>query len=117
VETVRRLLQESEHPEVRAAAAKALGSVSVKESERTMKALTGRFATEGSREVRGAILEGIAHLGLASAVPVLRKLEGVDPAMDGEITTWLTLLASQPQTWNLLLRDKQAQEHGRGQKG
>jgi hypothetical protein len=37
--------------------------------------------------------------------------------MDGEIDTWLTLLASQPQTWNLLMRDKQALEHGRGQKG
>ncbi|HYO74194.1 MAG TPA: HEAT repeat domain-containing protein [Archangium sp.] len=117
VDSVRKLLQESEHPEVRAAAAKALGTVQVGELERTMKALTERFATESAREVRGAILESISRLGLASAVPVLQKLKGVDPAMDGEIDTWLTLLASQPQTWNLLLRDKQALEHGRGQKG
>jgi len=116
VDSVRRLFQESEHPEVRAAAAKALGTVAVGERERTMRALTERFATEGSREVRGAILEGISRLGLSGAVPVLQKLKGVDPAMDGEIDTWLTLLASQPQTWNLLLRDKQALEHGRGQK-
>ncbi|WNG54001.1 hypothetical protein F0U59_03740 [Archangium gephyra] len=117
VDSVRQLLRESEHPEVRAAAAKALGTVRVSEAERTMKALTERFGTESSREVRGAILESISRLGLSSAVPVLQKLEGVDPSMDGEIDTWLNLLASQPQTWNLLLRDKQALEHGRGQKG
>ncbi|AKI99563.1 HEAT repeat protein [Archangium gephyra] len=117
VDSVRQLLRESEHPEVRAAAAKALGTVRVGETERTMKALTERFATESSREVRGAILESISRLGLASAVPVLQKLKGVDPSMDGELDTWLMLLASQPQTWNLLLRDKLAMEHGRGQKG
>ncbi|HEX5752561.1 MAG TPA: HEAT repeat domain-containing protein [Archangium sp.] len=117
VDSVRQLLEKSEHPEVRAAAAKALGTVQVGETGRTMKALTERFATEGSREVRGAILESISRLGLSGAVPVLQKLKGVDPAMDGEIDTWLTLLASQPQTWNLLLRDKQALEHGWGQKG
>jgi hypothetical protein len=117
VNSVRRLLQESEHPEVRTAAAKALGTVAAGERERTMKALTERFATEGSREVRGALLESISRLGLSGAVPVLQKLKGVDPGMDGEIDTWLSLLASQPQTWNLLLRDKQALEHGRGQKG
>jgi hypothetical protein len=117
VDSVRQLLEKSEHPEVRAAAAKSLGTVQVGETERTMKALTERFATEGSREVRGAILESISRLGLSGAVPVLQKLKGVDRSMDGEIDTWLTLLASQPQTWNLLLRDKQALEHGRGQKG
>jgi hypothetical protein len=82
--------------------------------EQTMKTLTERFAMEREREVRGAILESIARLGLSRAVPVLRELKGVDREMDGEIDTWLTLLASQPQTWNLLLRDKQAQELGRG---
>jgi hypothetical protein len=117
VDSVRHQLQSSEHPEVRAAAAKALGTVSVGESRRTMRALTERFATEGSHEVRGAILESIARLGLSSAVPVLRELKGVDRELDGEIDTWLTLLVSQPQTWNLLLRDKQALEHGRGQEG
>ena len=117
VDSVRQLLEKSEHPEVRAAAAKALGTVQVGETERTMKALTERFATEGSREVRGAILEGIARLGLSGAVPVLQKLKGADPAMDGEIDTWLTLLASQPQTWELLLRDKQARELAKNQGG
>ncbi|HYO56510.1 HEAT repeat domain-containing protein [Archangium sp.] len=117
VNSVRQLLQDSEHPEVRAAAAKALGTVSVGEAERTMKALTERFATEREREVRSAILESLARIGLTNAVPELQKLKGADPTMDGEIDTWLTLLASQPQTWNLLLRDKQALEHGRGQEG
>jgi hypothetical protein len=82
-----------------------------------MRALTEHYATERSPAVRGAILEGLAHLGLSKAVPVLRGLKGVDRELDGEIDTWLTLLASQPQTWNLLLRDKQTLEHGRGQKG
>jgi HEAT repeat protein len=117
VNSVRELLQSSEHPEVRAAAAKTLGTVSVGEAERTMKALTERYATETEREVRGAILESIARLGLSSAVPVLQKLKGVDREMNGEIDTWLALLASQPQTWNLLLHDKQALEHGKNQGG
>jgi hypothetical protein len=114
VSSVRQLLRDSEHPEVRAAAAKALGTVAVGEVEQTMKMLTERFSTEREREVRGAILESIARLGLSRAVPVLRELKGVDREIDGEIDTWLTLLASQPQTWNLLLRDKQARELGRG---
>ncbi|HEX8441064.1 HEAT repeat domain-containing protein [Archangium sp.] len=117
VDSVRQLLRASEHPEVRAAAAKALGTVSVGEAPQTMRALTEHYATERSPAVRGAILEGLAHLGLSKAVPVLRGLKGVDRELDGEIDTWLTLLASQPQTWNLLLRDKQTLEHGRGQKG
>jgi hypothetical protein len=113
VDSVRELLQGAEHAEVRAAAAKGLGTVAVGEAERTMRVLTERFATEPAKEVRSAILEGIAHLGLSNAEPVLRKLKGVDRELDGEIDTWLTLLASQPQTWSLLLRDKQAQEHRR----
>jgi hypothetical protein len=117
VDSVRQLFQGSEHPEVREAAAKTLGTVSVSESERTMRVLKQRYAAESSPEVRGAILESIARLGLSGAVPVLRELKGVDSKMDAEIDTWLTLLASQPQTWNLLLRDKQALEHGRGQQG
>jgi hypothetical protein len=110
VDSVRRMLKESEHPEVRAAAAKALGTVAVDEAARTMQGLSERFATEPSREVRSAILEGIARLGLTKAVPVLLKLKGVEGEMDGEIDLWLNLLASQPQTWELLLRDKQARE-------
>jgi hypothetical protein len=111
VNSVRQMLKESEHPEVRAAAAKALGTVAADESEQTLRMLSERFAAEQRPEVRGAILESIARLGLTKAVPVLQKLKGVDRGMDGEIDTWLTLLASQPQTWNLLLQDKQAMEH------
>ncbi|QRO03005.1 hypothetical protein JRI60_48310 [Archangium violaceum] len=113
VDSVRELFQSAEHAEVRAAAAKALGTVSAEEAERTMRALTGRFATEPAREVRSAILESIARLGLSNAEPVLRKLKGVNGEMDEEIDTWLTLLSSRPQTWNLLLRDKETREHQR----
>jgi HEAT repeats len=117
VNSVHELLQKSEHPEVRAAAAKALGTVAVGEAGRTMKVLTERFATEGAKEVRSAILEGIAHLGLSNAEPVLRRLKGVHGEQDGELDTWLELLASKPQTWTLLQQDKQAREHRRGQGG
>jgi hypothetical protein len=112
VDSVRQLLRTSEHPEVRAAAAKTLGTVWADEVERTMELLTERFALEREREVRSALLESLARLGLSRAVPVLQKLKGVDPGMDGELDTWLMLLASQPQTWNLLWRDKQALERG-----
>lgn len=110
VERVRELLQKSEHPEVRTAAAKALGTVSVAQAAQSTKALAARYATESERPVRGAILEAISRLGLSQAVPVLQKLRGVDASMQDEVERWLTLLSSHPQTWELLDKDRRAMD-------
>jgi hypothetical protein len=108
VARVQELLQKSERPELRAAAAKALGTVSAAHAAASMKALTEHYAAESDRLVRGAILESISRLGLGKAVPVLQQLRGVDASMQGEVDHWLTLLASQPQTWELLDKDHRA---------
>jgi hypothetical protein len=110
VATVRGLLEKAESPEVRAAAARALGTVRASEAASTMKALAAHYAVEQERTVRGALLEGIAHLGLGGAVPVLQQLREMDPSMRDEVDGWLALLASNPQTWTLLMQDKQARE-------
>jgi hypothetical protein len=114
VARVRGLLQGSTHAEVRAAAARALGTVAAGEARPTLQALAERYPPETEPSVRKALLEAISRLGLSSAIPTLQKLKGVDVAMDAEVEEWLSLLASQPQTWNLLERDKRALENARG---
>jgi hypothetical protein len=110
VARVRELLQKSESPEVRAAAATALGTVSVPQSDAAQKALVAQYKAGSERQVRSAILEALSRLSLGKAVPVLQQLRGVDASMHGEVDRWLTLLSSQPQTWQLLDRDRRATE-------
>jgi HEAT repeat protein len=117
ISTARRMLQSSESPEVRAAAARALGTVPMRELPKTMQALSERFATEPDMGVRSAILESISRLGLSQATPILQKLKGTDARMDGEIDLWLGLLATQPQTWNMLHQEKLALEQRLSSKG
>ncbi|NMO21672.1 hypothetical protein HPC49_32675 [Pyxidicoccus fallax] len=107
---VRKLLQSSEHPEVRAAAARALGTAPVSELPASMDALAARYVTETDKSVRGALLESISRLGLTRAVPVLEKLRGVDPEMKVEVEEWLALLAERPQTWDLLDKARRARD-------
>jgi hypothetical protein len=114
VAQVRGLLRDAEHTGVREAAARALGTVAAGEASTTLRALAERYPEETEPAVRKALLEALSRLGLSSAIPVLRKLQGVDAAMDAEVEVWLSLLASQPQTWNLLEQDKRALEHKRG---
>lgn len=110
VARVRELLQSSEHPEVRAAAAKALATSPVSELSKSLDALAARHAVETDRSVRSALLESISRLGLSRAVPVLEKLRGVDPAMQAEVDGWLALLAERPQTWDLLDKARRARD-------
>lgn len=110
VATVRELLQKAEAPEVRAAAARALATGPVSQAPGSMKALADHYATEKTPKVRAALLESIARLGLGKAVPVLQQLRGVDASMQDEVDQWLALLASHPQTWSLLEKDRRATE-------
>lgn len=108
---VRELLQKGEAPEVRAAAARALSTAPVAQSEVSMKALAERYPAESDRAVRGAILEALSRLGLGKAVPVLQQLRGVDTSSQAEVDAWLALLASHPQTASLLENDRRASEN------
>jgi hypothetical protein len=108
---VRTLLEKDEAPTVRAAAAKALGTAPVARAAESMKALAERYGAETDRQVRGAILESIARLGLGKAVPVLQQLRDVDTSLQDEVDAWLALLKSQPQTWSLLENDRRASQN------
>ncbi len=110
VAQVRKLLMSSEHPEVRAAAALALGTSPVSQLSESMEALAARYAVETDAGVRGALLEAISRLGLSQAVPVLQRLRDVEPAMQAQVDGWLALLAERPQTWDLLDKARRARE-------
>ncbi len=97
----------SDDAKLRAAAAKALGDVSAAQAEAAKRALVERYRAEGEREVRAAILEGLAHLGLAGAAPTLESLKAVDPSLAPEIDAWLGALATNLQEWTIILREKQ----------
>jgi HEAT repeat protein len=96
-----------ENPELRAAAARALGGVSAAQAPAASRALVERYRSETERDVRVAILEGLVHLGLAGARPTLEALRSIDPTLAPEIDAWLRVLAMNLQEWSILLREKQ----------
>ncbi|MBN8231003.1 HEAT repeat domain-containing protein [Corallococcus macrosporus] len=96
-----------ESADVRRSAALALGGVPAAQMGPAREALVGMYRGERDAGVRKALVQGIAELGFADAVPELRKLRGVDPAMAPEIDAWIRVLESGVQEWGLLLREKQ----------
>jgi hypothetical protein len=60
--------------------------------------------------VRKAILQGIAQLGFASAIPELTRLREIDPSLSGEVDAWIQTLSKGLQEWSLILREKQRLE-------
>lgn len=106
VEQVTRQLR-SENPELRAAAATALGGVPGGAATSARGSLVDLFREDKDPAVRKAALQGIARLGQAHAVPVLESLRGVDRAMDAEIDAWVSVLKLNLQEWELVLREKQ----------
>jgi hypothetical protein len=92
---------------VRAAAARALGGVSGAHADPARRALVARYGPEGAREVQVAILEGLVHLGLSGARPLLESLRAVHPDLTSEIDAWLQVLAMNLQEWSIVLREKQ----------
>ncbi|MBZ0232450.1 MAG: hypothetical protein K8M05_08990, partial [Deltaproteobacteria bacterium] len=75
-------------------------------------ALVERYRGERDPAVRRAILQAIARLGQASAIPILRSLRGVAPELDGELDTWLDVLGLGLQEWHLILREKLKRTRG-----
>ncbi len=97
-------------PELRAGAALALGSAPPSSASR--HALVERYRDERDPTVRRAILQAIARLGQARAIPTLRSLRGVAPELDAELDTWLDVLALGLQEWHLILREKLKRTRG-----
>lgn len=96
----------SEHSEVRAAAAIALGGVSATEAGWAEARLLAHYSREPDREVRAAVLEGLAHLGFARAIPSLQSLRPIDPWLGPEIDAWTAALRLGLQEWSLIRREK-----------
>ena len=108
-ETVRKITGQlkSENPTLRAASASALGGVPGSESSGATSSLVELYRNEKDPAVRKAALQGIARLGLSSALPTLSSLRGVAPALDPEIAAWETALKRGLQEWTLVLREKE----------
>jgi hypothetical protein len=96
--------------EVRAAASAALGGVPAAEAPSARASLVSLYYDESDPTVRKSILQSIARLGYASAVPELQRLRSVDPSLGSEIDSWIQILNKNPQDWGLILREKQKQQ-------
>ncbi len=95
----------ADDPARRAGAALALGSAPPGDGA-TARALVARYHRDDDATVRAAILRALARLGQASAIPTLRALRGVAPALDPELDLWLDVLGLELQEWHLILREK-----------
>ncbi|RKH38809.1 HEAT repeat domain-containing protein [Corallococcus llansteffanensis] len=100
-------LLRSDSAEVRRSAALALGGVPAEQMSPAREALVSMYRGERDAGVRKALVQGIAQLGFASAVPELQRLKGIDPSMAPEIDAWIRALDTGLQEWELLLREKQ----------
>lgn len=108
-ESVDRLesLLRGDDPAVRAAAANALGGVPAERMAGARETLLAMYRDERDPGVRKMLLQSIAQLGFASAIPDLQRLRGVDPALAPEVDAWIQVLGMGLQEWGLLLREKQ----------
>lgn len=103
---VRKLLR-SDSSEVRGAAALALGGVPASESGSARQALLDVYRDESDPGVRKAILQGLAQLGFAGAIPDLVQLRSVDASLSRDVDAWIQVLGRGLPTWELILREKQ----------
>jgi hypothetical protein len=106
-------LLRSDDAEVRKAAATALGGVPAEHMASARESLVGMYRGEKDAGVRKALVQSIAQLGYASAVPELQRLRSLDPAMAPEIDAWIRVLGMDLQEWSLLLREKQRLQQAR----
>jgi HEAT repeat protein len=109
---LRRLLT-SPTSEIRGATVVALGGVPGSEAAGSREALIALYRGELDASIRIAILESIARLGFAAAVPDLESLRDVDPSLSIEIDEWIRVLRLGLQEWSLLLREKRLYEQAR----
>ena len=104
--TLQGLLHSSD-AELRSAAAVALGGVPAATAAAARESLLDLYRDERDPSVRKAILQGIAQLGFASAVPELVRLRDIDPRLASEVDAWIATLSKGLPEWSLILREKQ----------
>lgn len=97
----------SDETEIRKTAALALGGVPATEMASARESLLSLYRGERDSGVRKALLQSIAELGFAGAIPEFQKLRSVDPSLTGEIDAWIRVLSLNLQEWSLILREKQ----------
>lgn len=97
-------------PEVRAAAALALGGVPTAEAAVARTALLDCYQKDTEVVVRRAVLEALVHLTMGAAPPLLESLRGVAPVLARELDLWQAALKTGLQEWHLLQREKQRLE-------
>ncbi|WP_163997689.1 HEAT repeat domain-containing protein [Pyxidicoccus caerfyrddinensis] len=100
-------LLRSDDASVRAAAANALGGVPAEQMAGSREALLAMYRDEPDAGVRKMLLQSIAQLGFAGAIPDLQRLRGVDPSLAPEVDAWIRALGLGLQEWSLILREKQ----------
>ena len=100
-------LLDSDEVAVRAAAVLALGGAAAASAAEVRIALLEHFPGEPQRAVRVAILQSIARLGFAGAIPDLRRLRAIDSSLGHEVDVWIRALGLGLQEWSLILREKQ----------
>ncbi|HRI50525.1 MAG TPA: HEAT repeat domain-containing protein [Pseudomonadota bacterium] len=97
-------------PEVRAAAALALGGVPTGEAAVARTALLDCYQKDTEVAVRRAVIESLVRLTMGAAPPLLESLRGVAPALARELDLWQAALKTGLQEWHLLQREKQRLE-------
>ncbi|WP_224242396.1 HEAT repeat domain-containing protein [Hyalangium gracile] len=97
----------SDEAEVRKAAATALGGVPAPQMASARESLRSMYRGERDPGVRKALLQSIAQLGFAGAIPELQQLRGIDPSLTAEVDAWIRVLSMNLQEWSLILREKQ----------
>ncbi|HEU0035278.1 MAG TPA: hypothetical protein VFQ53_31850 [Kofleriaceae bacterium] len=106
-------LLDSPSRDIRGASVVALGGVPGGEAAAARAALLALYRAEHDAAIRTAILESIARLGFADAIPDLESLRTVDPALAIEIDDWVRVLRLGLQEWSLILREKRLSEQAR----
>ncbi|HSP77355.1 MAG TPA: HEAT repeat domain-containing protein [Myxococcaceae bacterium] len=108
-EGVRQITQQlrSDSPNLRSAAVTALGGVPASQAPEARNSLLELYRNERDPNVRKALLQAIARLGQASAVPTLESLRGVDASLAPEIDAWIKALKLPVQEWSLIQREKE----------
>lgn len=108
-EGVQKITQQlrSDSPDLRSAAATALGGVPASQAADARSSLQELYRNEKDPNVRKAALQGIARLGQSSAISTLESLRGVDASLAPEIDAWLKALKLPVQEWSLIQREKE----------
>ncbi len=111
------VLRTDADPEVRRAAAAALGAAGPDARGRLLPALERAFGGESQEPVRRVLLASIVRTGREASPDILRRLSAADPSIREDAEDYLEILKSGSTDWEDILREKLARERARGRTG